>query len=169
MLISLAGLPGTGKTTIARLVASRLGAVHLRLDTVEQALVDSGAHVHPVGPVGYHVCRALAADHLRQGLDVVADCVNPVAVTRDLWRDVALATGVGLLEVEVVCSDPARHRERVRTRTSGVPGMPQPTWDEVQAAEHDPWTRDHLVLDTATLTAEEAATALLGALGPRGQ
>lgn len=164
MLISLAGLPGTGKTTIARLVATRLGAVHLRLDTVEQALVDSGAHTHPVGPLGYHVCRALARDHLRQGLTVVADCVNPVAVTRDLWRDVARDAEVGLLEVEVVCSDPARHRERVRTRTSGVPGMPQPAWDEVEAAEHDPWDREHLVLDTAVLSAEEAAAVLLDTL-----
>jgi len=163
VLISLAGLPGTGKTTIARAVATRLRAVHLRLDTVEQALVDSGAHTHPVGPVGYHVARALAGDHLRQGLVVVADCVNPVAVTRDLWREVARAAGTGLLEVEVVCSDPARHRERVATRTGGVPGMPLPTWEEVAAARPDPWTRDHLVLDTARGTVQECAAAVVEA------
>lgn len=164
MLISLSGLPGTGKTTVAREVATRLGAVHLRLDTLEQALVDSGAHTHPVGPVGYHVARALAADHLRQGLTVVADCVNPVAVTRDLWREVARAAGTGLLEVEVVCSDTAEHRERVATRTGGVPGMPQPTWEEVAAARPDAWTRDHLVLDTAVLSAQDAAAVVVEAV-----
>jgi predicted kinase len=42
VLIILAGLPGTGKTTIARLLARRLGAVHVRIDSIEQAIRDSG-------------------------------------------------------------------------------------------------------------------------------
>lgn len=42
MLIVIGGLPGTGKTTLARLLASRIGAVHLRIDTIEQACVHSG-------------------------------------------------------------------------------------------------------------------------------
>ncbi|MER6141898.1 AAA family ATPase [Streptomyces sparsogenes] len=39
MLIVIGGLPGTGKTTLARLLAARIGAVHLRVDTIEQAIV----------------------------------------------------------------------------------------------------------------------------------
>lgn len=42
MLIVMGGLPGTGKTTLARLLAARIGAVHLRVDTIEQAIVRSG-------------------------------------------------------------------------------------------------------------------------------
>ncbi|GKV79057.1 hypothetical protein PEC106568_42300 [Pectobacterium carotovorum subsp. carotovorum] len=38
MLIILGGLPGTGKSTIARLLASRLNAVWLRIDSIEQSL-----------------------------------------------------------------------------------------------------------------------------------
>jgi len=33
MLIAFGGLPGTGKTTVARALARRLEAVHVRLDT----------------------------------------------------------------------------------------------------------------------------------------
>ena len=36
MLIILGGLPGSGKTTIARELAGQLGAVHLRIDSIEQ-------------------------------------------------------------------------------------------------------------------------------------
>ena len=50
MLIALAGLSGTGKTTIARALSRRLGATHLRIDTIEQALRTSKALRSEVGP-----------------------------------------------------------------------------------------------------------------------
>lgn len=39
-LFIFAGLPATGKTTLARQLARHLNAVHLRIDTIEQALRD---------------------------------------------------------------------------------------------------------------------------------
>jgi predicted kinase len=41
MLISLSGLPGVGETTIARELARQIGAVHLSIDTIEQAIRSS--------------------------------------------------------------------------------------------------------------------------------
>ena len=161
MLVSFSGLPATGKTTLARAVAVRLPAVHLRIDTIEQASVDAGADAHPVGPIGYYVARALAADHLRQGLAVVADCVNPLPVTRDMWRDVAQRAGVTLVEVEVLCSDRRLHQQRVRDRRSDIPGLPLPTWQELAQISYAPWDRDRLTIDTADLALDEAVDAIL--------
>jgi predicted kinase len=70
MLIIMGGLPATGKTTLARALARQLDAVHVRIDTIEQAIVRSGLGQHPLGSVGYAVGYALAEDHLRQGLTV---------------------------------------------------------------------------------------------------
>ncbi len=36
MLIIFSGLPGSGKSTIARTLSERLNAVYLRVDTIEQ-------------------------------------------------------------------------------------------------------------------------------------
>ena len=63
MLIVFGGLPGTGKTTIARALALQLGAAYLRIDTIEQALRDCGGIRHPMDDTGYRVAYAIAADN----------------------------------------------------------------------------------------------------------
>ena len=161
MLIVLSGLPGSGKTTLARALSDASGAVHLRLDTVEQALVESGRETRPVSPAGYHVLRALAGDLLRQGHTVVADSVNPLTVTREAWRQVAREAGAGFRDVEVVCSDVARHERRVRERAGDIPGLPLPTWEEVRSVEFEPWTGERLVVDTATTSVADGVGLVL--------
>ena len=49
-LIALGGLPGVGKSTLATSLARRIGAVHLRIDTIEQAMRNVGFEVS--GPEG---------------------------------------------------------------------------------------------------------------------
>ncbi len=160
------GLPGTGKSTICRAVARRTGAVHLRIDTIEQAVVDSGLARHPVGSVGYFVGYALARDLLEQGLTVLVDCVNPLRMTRDAWFRVAAHCHAPALEVEVICSDVAEHRRRAESRPEDVPGLVCPTWEEITAREYEPWSRDRLVIDTATMSVTEAMGRLAQAMRP---
>lgn len=167
MLIVMGGLPGAGKTTLARLLAARIGAVHLRVDTIEQAIVRSGVARHPVGPVGYAVGYALTEEHLRQGLTVIAASVNPLSVTRDAWRATALGAGVPVVEVEVTCSDPAEHRRRVTSRPVGIPDLPLPDWQQVVDREYEPWDRERVVVDTAGQSPQQSLAVLLRGLEPR--
>jgi predicted kinase len=155
-LIILGGLPGAGKTTIARELSRRTGALHLRIDTIEQALRSAGLTT-PMDDAGYRVAYSIAEDNLRLGHTVIADSVNPIAITREAWRAVAARAGVPSLEVEVVCSDPTAHRTRVETREADIPGLKQPTWQDVQARDYEPWTTAALVVDTTAISAEEGA------------
>ncbi|WP_405164666.1 AAA family ATPase [Nocardia sp. NBC_01499] len=161
MLIVIGGLPGTGKTTLARLLAARIRAVYLRVDTIEQAVVRSGLTKHPVGPVGYVVGYALAREQLQQGLTVVAESVNPLAITRDSWLGAAQDAGAPAVEVEVVCSNPVEHRERIVSRSVDIPGLPLPGWPDVLDYDYQPWNRDHIVLDTAGENPDESLYRLL--------
>ena len=159
MLIVFGGLPGVGKTTIARELARRIGAVFVRIDSIEFALRESGRLPAGVHDAGYRVAYAIAEDNLRAGHTVTADCVNPLRITREAWRAAAARTGSRLVEVEVVCSNQAEHRRRVETRATEFPGWTL-SWQEVADREYDAWDRDRIVVDTATVTAEIAVEAI---------
>jgi predicted kinase len=127
MLIVFAGLPGTGKTSVARGLAEQLRATYLRIDTIEQALRSSGTLVTEVTVEGYFIAYRVAEENLSLGRTVIADSVNPIEITRDAWMGVAARAAVPAVEVEIICSDPEEHRRRLETRYSDITGLtPQP-------------------------------------------
>jgi predicted kinase len=161
LLLVFAGLPGTGKTTLARWVSRLRPAAYLRVDAAETALLRVGVGV---GASGYAVVHELAISNLTLGHDVVVDAVNPVPVARAGWRDAAGRGGADLVLVETTVPDPAEHRRRVEQRAPDLPGHVLPTWQQVQAAGWVPWeeSRDgrRILLDT---TEFEAACTRLAA------
>jgi len=163
-LIVLGGLPATGKSTIATAVARRAGAVYLRVDRIEQAVVEWTALDHPVGPVGYAIAHELAREQLMLGLDVIVECVNPAAATRDPWVQTAAAAGVSIVEVELRCSDRSEHERRVATRVSDVAGLVKPTWSQIGGRDYEPWTRPRLEIDTSTTSVADAVQLVLDQL-----
>ena len=152
MMIAFGGLPAVGKSALAMTLAQRIGAVHLRIDTIEQAMGNAGIAVS--GPEGYLAARDLAKDNLRIGHTVIVDSVNPVAITRGYWCETAENMQVELLEVEVVCSDKRQHRRRVESRMTDIPGLVLPNWQQVLNRHYEPWETAH-VIDTAGRTLEE--------------
>jgi predicted kinase len=164
MLIAFGGRSGTGKTTIAREVVRELGAVYLRIDSIEHAMREAEWQVEGEG---YRVARAIAEDNLRLGRIVLADCVNPWPLTRSEWRTVAERSNASMLEVEIMCSDPHEHRRRVETRTADIAGHQLPTWQEVIGRDYREWDSEPVVIDTARLTVEQAVHAILTAVRGR--
>ena len=151
MLIVFGGLPGSGKTTLSRETARRLGATWLRIDSIETSLIRCGLATgnDTVGTAGYAVAHDLADTHLALDRAVVIDAVNPVEEVRELWRILAAAHAVPLRVVEVVCADAAEHRRRVETRVADIPGHKLPSWQDVVDREYEPWSEPRLTLDSA--------------------
>lgn len=161
MLIILAGIPGSGKTTIARLLARRIAAVHVRVDTIEQNIRAAGLDV---GPAGYMAAYGVAEDNLSLGHVVVADSVNGLLVTRRAWRAVAQRLGVRSVDIHVTCSDKAEHRRRVETRTTDVPGLVKPGWAATEARMFEDWDIKPMLVDTSDAAPDAIVAALISDL-----
>lgn len=163
VLIAFAGLPGTGKSTIARALSVATGAVFLRIDEIE-ARIRAREPARDIGPEGYEIAAALAASNLALGHNAITDCVNPWPLTRAIFAEAARRGGARMLGVETRCSDAALHRARVEGRAADVPGLVLPTWQKVLERDYQPWEAADVRLDTARLTVPQAVAAIVAHL-----
>lgn len=160
MLIVFSGLPCTGKTTIAKGLVDTIGALYLRIDTIEQAIRNSGALAQDVGRSGYMVANELALSNLDLGRTVIVDCVNPVIESRLAWSEIASRAGVRLMNIEVICSDKNEHQRRVETRLGDISGLTPPTWQSVLDHEYEAWAEAPFTIDTALTSPVQAVSML---------
>lgn len=102
-LVVVSGLPGAGKTTLARGLVDVSKAAYLRVDVVVTPLVRAGVDV---GPLGYEIVREPAASNLAAGTRVVVDLVNPLPITRQMWTRLAAEQGVPLIAFSAMSPKP---------------------------------------------------------------
>lgn len=166
-LIVMAGLPGSGKSSVAEALGRLLRRPVLSVDPIEAAMWRSEIPASMTGLAAYGVAEAIAGENLRLGLGVIVDAVNPVAAARDGWVSLAARQGAGLAFVECTCPSPDVHRQRIEGRRRGIAGMDETTWDMVEARrrEYEPWTCDRIALDTTEADPEALARGVLLKLG----
>lgn len=163
-LLIFGGLPGSGKTSLASALARSLPALLLRIDTIEQALTASVLGRPDLEDSGYRVAYAQAEEALGLGQSVIADSVNPIAITRKAWLGVAERAGGAASQIEIFCSDRAEHRRRVERRFRQAGGKGVPDWPAVESRHYEPWQNVDLRLDTAGRSLEQSLTELRAAL-----
>lgn len=76
-LVIFGGLPGVGKTAIARELARQMGAFYVRIDSIEQSLRDSGAVRQPLDDAGYRVGYSIWRRRATRGLTLRNGLAQP--------------------------------------------------------------------------------------------
>ena len=139
----MAGLPGTGKSTIAEVIGNRLGYAVLSVDPIESAILSAGIDSdQPTGLAAYLVAEAIADAALANGQSIIVDAVNAVDPAREQWVALARKHGEPLCFIEVICSDSELHRERLEARDRNLSHLEEPTWHAVEQSldEYAEWT-----------------------------
>ena len=152
------GLPGSGKSTIADIVATFLGAPLIAHDwamsglrpfpEVQAALDAMEPPGH--GVVGWSLLRAMARSHLRRGSSVVLDGVARTPEVETL-RLLASEERTRFLVIMTECSEPELHRSRVEGRERDIPSWYELDWNHVEQSREtwDPNMSVDLKLDTS--------------------
>lgn len=152
VLVVLAGLPGVGKSSLARELAQMTGLFHLRVDAMEAPFLVRGLEVEGSG---YEAMAAVARENLALGLGSIIDCVNPWPLTREMFTfaDVPHRR----LAVEVFCSDGEEHGRRMEAR-----GLPLSALER----QYVPFMDADLRLDSAEADPLELAQIVWATLRP---
>ncbi len=163
-LYIFSGLPGSGKTTLAKRLSRHVKAAYLRIDTIEQGLRDLCSC--SVTGEGYRLAYRIAHDNLVNGISTIADSCNPIRLTRGEWNQVAAGANARPCNIEITCSDPKQHQERIAARNADIENLRLPSWEEVRRRRYDTWSGNEIVtIDTAFHSIEESFEMLLAALG----
>ena len=152
-LIIFSGLPGTGKSTLAEVLAKDFGIPVFAKDWLEATLLRSGLNPvvesKPPRSVGYELLTVLAERQLRLGQSVILDSVAGSETIRSTWRQLSKQYDADWRVIECMCSDEIIHRIRLQDRKRNIPGWHELEWSEVERVKqyYLPWEGEHLVLD----------------------
>ena len=161
--IVFAGLPGTGKSSIAEAVGRELGIPVFAKDWLEATLRRSGLDPNKdVGYAGYELLTTLAQRQLQLGQSVILDSVASIEAVRTRWRELAATYQARWRVIECVCSDETPHRARLAVRERDIPGWHELDWSEVERvkAYYAEWKDERLIVDAVSPLAENIATVL---------
>lgn len=120
MLVQLSGVPGTGKSSLARGLARAAGFVVVDTDVIKSALIDGGVPVASAGGPTYLVALGLAGDLLAQGRRVVIDSPCRYQDLLDAGRAAAGRAQVRYAFIELWASDVADVLQRLDQRSPRI-------------------------------------------------
>ena len=147
MLIIVCGLPGTGKTFVAKAISEKLDAALLRTDVIRKDVAGKPAHSKEERDSIYKIMFLMAEKRLKIGANCVLDATFNKKDLRAQIREIAQKNNTGFVIVECVCSENIV-KERMDARTGDESDADFNVYLE-EKRSFEPIEGDHIIVDTA--------------------
>jgi hypothetical protein len=169
MLVAMAGLPGTGKSTLATHLAAATGGVVISKDTVRAALFSPPVLDYSRGQDDLTMSAVFAAaSAIRRSHPSVLVFLDGRTFLKAYQIRDLLALDRGVRVIECVCADGVAKARIERDQLIGEHPAKNRTFELYLAGKTraEPLTISRLTLDTGTTPLAECAALALAYLGP---
>ncbi|MBK8558073.1 MAG: ATP-binding protein [Lewinellaceae bacterium] len=157
MLLLITGLPGSGKTTLARSYASKFGGVHLNSDLIRAELGLRGHYTPADKQRVYETLFQRADNALQNDQDVVIDSTLFRKSLRQPYYDLAQKWHTPLFVVVTQAAEKTLQERVSQPRPDSE--ADQQVLERIQA-QYEPVTEEHLELHTDQMKLEELSDAV---------
>lgn len=161
LLILIAGLPGTGKTTIARIFAAQYGAVHISSDELRHELGLMGHYSPAEKQRVYNELLKRAGNALKSGRNVVVDSTFSNISTRQAFIELAAACHVPVKWVEIRAKETTLRERLSHPRPDSEANFE--IYEKIRD-QFEPLPADSLVIWSDEDSPEAAAEKIAGSL-----
>lgn len=160
----MVGSPGSGKTTVSKVIADRTGAVHLWADAERHKMFGDPQHSEQESVQLYEYLNHRAAELLSNGESVVFDTNFNFYSDREKLRDIAKQRGADTRVIWLTTPLEIAHQRAVRTpeiRNGYMFGMTEEQFDAI-VGKLEPPRKDEIIIkiDNTDLDPQEAARIL---------
>jgi hypothetical protein len=152
VLVMLSGLPGSGKSHLAREIVRRYPLAVLNSDALRRALVKRPSYSHAESARLFSAVHALIEDLLRRGVSVLLDATNLKEAHRRPLHEIAGRLGSRLVIVEIRADeDVIKQRLSARRAREDPTDISEATQEvyEMMRDEAEPIQGPHLVVDAS--------------------
>ena len=146
-VVAVCGLPGVGKSTVARRIANRVGGVHLRTDEIRKELFSDPEYTDAETRAVYAELVDRARVAVERGTSAVLDGTFKRRAQRAKADRILSGLGVPWTVIRVD-ADRSVVRKRIRERTDDVSDADVEIYERFRE-EWDPIEMDHLVVDNS--------------------
>ncbi len=158
VLVMLSGLPGTGKSYLARKLCERVPFVVVESDFVRKTLFNPPTYSPRESALVHRVCHILIDRLLKKGLRVIFDATNLSEVHREYIYRLAERNNARLVIVQTVAPEEVvRARLEKRHTARDNHDLSDADWCVYWRMKHyqQPISRPHIVVDTSKDLEEE--------------
>lgn len=147
-IIIIGGIPGTGKSTLAKALSKELNIPAFSKDELEAAISKKGlCDSKSTNGIGYEIMSVLSENEIENGNSAIFEFIASRDRVTELWPRLL---EIDYKYIECICSNEDIHRERINSRKRNLEGWYELEWEDVLKIRNSfqPLVLDRLILDS---------------------